>query len=39
VPKKSSRALSALGDRRPDEPKVAPAPAWQIHRQGSEKTD
>jgi serine/threonine-protein kinase len=39
VPKKSSPALSALGDRRPDEPKVAPAPAWQIHRQGSEKTD
>jgi hypothetical protein len=39
VPKKRSPAVSMLGDRRPDEPKVAPAPAWQIHRQGSEKTD
>jgi tRNA A-37 threonylcarbamoyl transferase component Bud32 len=39
VPRKPSAGVSSLESRPPEEAKVPPAPAWQIHREGSEKTD
>jgi tRNA A-37 threonylcarbamoyl transferase component Bud32 len=37
--KKRSPAVSALEDRPPQAPNAPHAPAWQIHREGSEKID
>jgi tRNA A-37 threonylcarbamoyl transferase component Bud32 len=39
APKRRSAAVSAREDSEPPQPSTAPAPVWQIHREGSEKTE